>query len=155
WTEGILLEKVEGYTSWSGHIESIADLAKDLVNALGLSRSARMALRPLVRTVVATPLEWKTQKTFRPNLLSEGEIIKAFNRGDYTGQEAAEELARLGYSDRRQNLLIKSAAKRLSTDDVQVLRRAGTLDRDYALQNLRDEGYDEVTAAYAVTAAEE
>lgn len=155
WAEGIIVEELESLHGVLHPLEEISRLGQNLINGMGLNRLARVAMRPLASTLVATPLDWKYKRTFRPNLLSEGEIVKAFARGDYTGDEAAEELARLGYSARRQDMLVKSAAKRLSTDDVQVLRRAGALDRDYALQNLRDEGYDETTANYLVAAVEE
>jgi hypothetical protein len=154
WAEGIILEKVEGYTSWAGHIEEISKLATELINSLGLSRLARVALRPLAQTAIATPLDWQVKKRYRPNLLSEGEILKAFQRGDYTGGEAAEELARLGYSERRQTMLLKTATQRLSLDEAMTLMRHGTLGRDYALQNLKDDGYDQATAEYKLVAAE-
>jgi hypothetical protein len=155
WAEGILVEELTSLHGILHPIEEISKLGQELINGMGLNRLARVAMRPLAQTLVATPLDWKYKKQFRPNLLSEGEIISAFKRGDYDGAEAGEELARLGYTDRRQDMLLKSATKRLSTDDVQVLRRVGTLARDYALQNLRDQGYDEQTAEYLVLAAEE
>lgn len=154
WAEGIIVEEVTSLHGLLHPIEEISKLGKDLIQGMGLNRLARVALRPLAQILVATPLNWKYQKQFRPNLLSEGEILKAFQRGDYTGAEAVEELSRLGYSDRRQDMLLKSAVKRLSTDDVLTLVREGTLDRGYALQNLRDEGYDDLTASYLVIAAE-
>jgi|GEM_PF-2934902 len=154
WFEATAMEMLVTLFPDMDSFESIAELPHELINALGLSRLARTGLRPLARIAIATPMEWKLNKSHRPNLLSEGEIVKAFNRGDYSGAEAAEELARLGYSDRRQENLIKSNTRRLSLDDVLVLRRAGALDRDYALQNLRDEGYDATTAEFAVSAAE-
>jgi hypothetical protein len=138
-----------------GHFTAFTGLSEDVIRTLGVGRLVRRAFAPLVDATAATPMKWATNKSYRPNLLSEGDIIRAFLRGDYTGDDAAEELARLGYTDRRQDILIKNASKRLSVDDVQVLRRANVLDRDYALQNLRDEGYDDTTAQYLVTAAEE
>jgi hypothetical protein len=155
WAEGIIVEEFSSLHGALHPIEEISRLGQDLIGGMGLNRLARVAMRPLAQTMVATPLDWKYKRTFHPNLLSEGEIIKAFARGDYTADDAAEELARLGYSARRQDMMVKSAARRLSVDDVQVLRRARVLERDYALQNLRDEGYDDVTANYLVTAAEE
>lgn len=152
WFEGIIAEEVTSFHVFP-KIEALSQLGKDLIDALGLGRLMRVALRPIVQTAIATPLLWKVNKDLRPNLLSEGEIIKAFQRGDYTGAEAAEELARLGYSNRRQDLLIKSAAKRLSLDDTLTLLRVGAVDSDYPLQNLRDEGFDQTTAQYAVAAA--
>jgi hypothetical protein len=139
----------------AGYLAKFGELDDLIYETLGFGRLSRRVLSPLVDATVVKPAEWQINKTYSPNLLSEGEIIKAFQRGDYTGEEAAEELARLGYTPRRRDMLVKSAAKRLSVDDIQVLRRVNALDRDYALQNLRDEGYDDVTANFLVTAAEE
>jgi len=155
WFEGTAFEMLATLFPDMDSFESVAELPHELVNALGLSRLARTGLRPLARIAIATPMEWKLNKSHTPTLLGAGDIVRAFLRGDYTADDAAEELARLGYSARRQDQLLKNNQKRLSVDDIQVLRRAGALQRDYALQNLRDEGYDEVTANYLVAAAEE
>lgn len=154
WAEGIILEKVEGYTSWSGHIEAISELAKELVGALGLNRAARTAIRPLVRAVISTPLEWKTNKQYRPNLLSAGEIARAFVAGDYTQAEAAEELARLGFSDKRQDVILKGAIKWMSIADSLVLVRDGLNDRSLAVENAKLQGFDDVGAEAAVVVEE-
>lgn len=154
WAEGTIVEWIVSLSGMLHELEGLTKLAPAVVQATGLDELGRVALRPLATVTVATPLTWAANKQYRPNLLSEGEIIKAFQRGDYAGGEAAEELARLGYSNRRQDMLIKSAAKRLSLDDALTLVREGAIDRDYALANLKDEGYDDATAQYAVVAAE-
>jgi len=156
WFNAWILEMLGDLVPWDWlKFHDMAVLPEEIIRSLGIGRLVRRAIAPLVDATAATPMKWQANKTYRPNLLSEGEILSAFKRGDYDAAEAAEELARLGYSDRRQDMLLKSATKRLSVDDVQVLRRAGTLARDYALQNLRDEGYDDTTAQYLVLAAEE
>jgi hypothetical protein len=155
WFEATAFEMLVTLFPGMDSFESVAELPHELVNALGLSRLARTGLRPLARIAIATPMEWKLNKSHTPTLLGAGDIVRAFLRGDYTADDAAEELSRLGYSARRQDQLVKNNQKRLSVDDVQVLRRARVLERDYALQNLRDEGYDDTTAQYLVAAAEE
>jgi hypothetical protein len=149
WLEGAMVDTLS-----LGYLGKFGDLDDLVYQALGFGRLSRRVLSPLVDATVATPAEWFIHKTYRPTLLSTGEILKAFQRGDYTGDEAAEELSRLGYSNKRQDNLLKSAVKRLSLDEVLTLVRQGTLDRAYALQNLRDEGFDEQTAQYVVVAAE-
>lgn len=136
------------------HFKEFTELSHEIIHTLGLNRLVRSGFAPLVEVTARTPMQWYVNKVFSPSLLSEGEIVRAFQRGDYTGAEAAEELARLGYSARRQDMLIKSAAKRLSLDDAMQLARHGTVGRDYVLQNLLDSGYDQGTAEYAVVAAE-
>jgi len=154
WAEGTIVEWIASLAGMLHELEGLTKLAPAVVQATGLDELGRIGLRPLATVTVATPLTWAAHKQYRPNLLSESDIIKSFQRGDYSAADAAEELARLGYSDRRQDMLVKSAAKRLSTDDVLNLVRARTLDRTYAIQNLRDEGWDQQTAEYAVVAAE-
>jgi hypothetical protein len=149
WLEGGIVELCS-----LGQIETFGELDDTMSHVLGLGRASASVHGPLVNHLIVTPLEWKINKDHRPNLLSESEILKAFNRGDYTGAEAEEELARLGYSTRRQTMLLKSTAKRLSLDDTMLLARHGTIGRDYVLQNLRDEGFDQTTAEYLVAAAE-
>jgi hypothetical protein len=154
WTIGELVEIASAIFPGIEKVEHLADLADKMINALGISDSSSRVLRPYIDNLVVEPLRRHIAKTYRPNLLSEAEIVRAFLRGDYTGGEAAEELAQIGYSERRQDMLIKSAARRLSLDDVMTLVREGTLDRDYAEQNLRDEGFDQETAHLLVIAAD-
>jgi hypothetical protein len=155
WFNAWILEMLGDCVPWHWlKFHDMAELPEEIIRSLGVGRLVRRAIAPLVDATASTPMRWQANQRYRPNLLSEGEIIRAFLRGDYSGSDAAEELSRLGYSDRRQELMIKTATKRLSLDDVMLLVREGTLDRAYALQNLRDEGYDDSTADYAVTAAE-
>jgi hypothetical protein len=136
------------------HFKEFTELSHEIIHVLGLNRLVRSGFAPLVEVTARTPMQWYVNKVFSPALLAEGEIVRAFQRGDYSSAEAAEELGRLGYSPRRQDMLIKSAAKRLSLDDALQLARHGTIGRDYVLQNLVDQGYDQATAEFAVVAAE-
>lgn len=135
-------------------IEHIADLSDKVVNALGISDSSSRVLRPYIDNLVVEPLRRHIAKTYRPNLLSEGDTLRAFLRGDYTGAEVAEELAQLGWSERRQDVLLKNAYKALSLTDMLVLVRDGQIGRDFVLASLRSQGYDQGTAEIALQAAE-
>jgi len=137
-----------------GKIESFAELDDTLAQALGLGRLSRRVIGPIVDATCVVPLEWQTNKTYRHTMLPTAEILKAFLRGDYSGTEAAEELSRAGYSERRQEILLKSALKNISTDDCLTLVRHGVLDRGIALEKLRWQGYDQGEAELALLAAE-
>jgi hypothetical protein len=154
WAEGIIVEEFTSLAGVLHPIEEISKLGQDLINGMGLNRLARVAMRPLAHILVATPLEWKYQKQFRPTLLSAGQVIDAFLRGDYDGSEVAEELSRLGYSDKRQDMLLKSAYKRLSLADTMTMLRDGQVGRDFVIENLRAQGYDQATAEAAIVADE-
>jgi len=154
WFEGTAFEMLTTMIPDMDSFESVAELPHELVDALGLGRLGRVALRPFAHLLVATPLTWELNKTYRPTLLSEGLAIREFLAGRWTREQTNEELARQGYSPDRIDALLAAQVKRLSLDDVLLLMRGGTLDRAYALQNLQDEGYDAETAQFAVTAAE-
>src|SRR5256886_982302 len=154
WFEATAFEMLVTLLPDMDNFESVAELPQNLVNSLGLSRLGRTALRPLAHVLVATPLEWELHKRHRPTLLSAGDVLRAFVRGDYTNDEAAEELARLGYSDKRQDVLLKNAFKNISLDDSLVLMRHGVIDRALVLEMLKAEGYDESVAQHVLIAAE-
>lgn len=130
-----------------GQIENFGSLDDKVAEALGLGRLTRRVLSPLVDTTIVTPLEWQTNKTYRPNLLSAGEVVRQVARGRWTLEQGQEELARQGWSDARIEALLNTARKFHSVSDVYRFARAGELTQDQALQHLRDQGYDELTAA--------
>jgi hypothetical protein len=128
-------------------------LPEDITRALGIGRLVRRAIAPLVDATAATPMKWQANKTYRPNMLGDGDVVKAFLRGDYTADEAREELARAGYSERRIDMLIAAGLKQLSLDDLMVLQREGSIDDAFILATLRASGYDAPGAEYAKLAA--
>jgi len=155
WFNAWILEMLGDMIPWEWlKFKEMTKLPEDITAALGMGRLVRRAIAPLVDATAATPMKWQANRTYRPNLLSEGDIVRAFIRGDYTQDEAAEELARLGYSDKRQDVLLKNAFKNLSLDDALVLERHGVIDRGLVLEMLKAEGYDESVAQNVLIAAE-
>jgi hypothetical protein len=150
WFEGLLFEHALSEVPGQEALESTAELARDLINCLGLNRMARTALRPLVRTVIAQPLEWKVNKTYTPTLLSPASVVRQFLRGKWDWTETHEELARAGYSEARIDALLNEQQKFLSVGDVRQLEQWGQWTHDKALQHLRDQGYDEPAALLAL-----
>lgn len=149
WLEGALVEMCS-----LGQLETFGELDDTISHVLGLGRASASVHGPLVNHLIVTPLDWKVRKDYRPELLTPSEVIKALLRGDYTEAEASEELARKGFSERRQAIMRKTAEPRLSISDALQLARHGLRGRDAAIQDLRDEGYDQATAELLVVAAE-
>jgi hypothetical protein len=137
-----------------GHFDELVNLPEDIIRTLGVSRLVRRAFSPLVDATAATPMKRFANQKYRPNLLAEADIIRAFIAGDYSRDEAGDELAQLGYSDRRQDILLKHATKFLAVADALVLIRDGQYDRQFAIENLRAQGYDQVGAEQAVLVEE-
>lgn len=156
WYQGWIFEFLSSLVPYIdiGKIESFSELDDTLANALGLGRLSRRVLGPIVDATCVTPLEWKINKDHRQTLLSAAQALREFARGGPMAGQMREELARQGWSDERIDVLLAQTYKRLSLEDVLLHLRHGVLGRDYAIQNLRDDGYDEATAELALDAAQ-
>src|SRR5262245_52099124 len=154
WALGEMVEIATAFFPKVDKIEHIADLGDKLVNAMGITDSSARVLRPYIDNLVVEPLRRHIAKTYRPTQLSEALAIRAFLRGSWTADRTRNELAEQGFSEDRIDELLASHFKYLGLDDVLGLIRHGVVGRDYALQNLRDQGYDDATAQYALVAAE-
>lgn len=144
WTEGIALEWLAEYLGWDVHLEALPELADKLIANMGLSRLARTALRPLARIVVATPLEWKLNKQYRPKMLSVNEAIHVWRRGAIDEQTVDEIGARDGLGDDALAALKATPWSPLSPADARFLVNAGVWDQAIAFDELRvSEGTDD------------
>jgi hypothetical protein len=150
WFETVAFELVTTMVPGADSFESVAELPHNLIDALGLGRLARTALRPLAQIGVATPLEWELHKRHRPTLLPAAGVIRQFMRGAWAWADVAEELQRHGYSDARIAALLNEQRKFESVGDVSLLLLTGGWQNDQALQYLRDQGYDEDAAVLAL-----
>jgi hypothetical protein len=98
-----------------------------LARNLGLGRLARQALRPLMQVMVADPLQWKLNQTYRPKLLSESQAVHAYHRGALTQEDATQILTYQGYRDRDINLLLTKDPHKWSEDQLYALWRSGAI----------------------------
>jgi hypothetical protein len=121
WFETVAFELVTTMVPGADSFESVAELPHNLIDALGLGRLARTALRPLAQIGVATPLEWELHKRHRPTLLPAAGVIRQFMRGAWAWADVAEELQRHGYSDARIAALLNEQRKFESVGDVSLL----------------------------------
>jgi hypothetical protein len=148
WFEGILIEQLSSFEGLVHVSEDIADVGHQLIDAMGLNRLMRTALRPIVHHTISTPLDWKISKDVRPTLLSSGTAIREFTRGHWTFEQLTEELARQGYSDARIQALLNESRRFLSEDDLQHLIRAGVVNTEYATLHLKSAGHGDDLIPY-------
>lgn len=153
WTVGEVVEIVSAAIPFVDKIEHLADLSDKVVNALGIPDSSSRVLRPYIDNLVVEPLRRHIHKAYRPTLLSDGDIVRAFLRGDYSAEEARDELSIAGYTEKRIDMLIAGQLKWLSLDDALHLSRHGIVDDNFVKAQLRAQGYDEPGAEMAFTAA--
>ena len=152
WFKGWFFEVISSLVPWLdvGKIEAYGGLGDKVSNILGVPGVSRRVLRPLVDTTIVTPLEWQTNKTYRPRLLSPAEVLRQISRGRWTREQGNEELARQGYSDTRIEALLSAQRKFFSPGDVRTFQYFGHWTGEESLQHLRDQGYDEPSAASAL-----
>ncbi len=155
WFEGTAFELITTIFPDMDSFESVAKLPEQLVNALGLSRLSRIALRPLAQVHIATPLEWQLHKQYRPTLLGPSAVVRQWTRGRWDWADVVEELARQGYTDERIDALINEQRKFLSFGDVVFLVRQRTWTREQAVTYLEAQGIETQTASDMLTAAED
>ena len=82
-----------------GFLSGFRDYGEQMAKNLGLGRSARGAIRPLIQTTITDPLQWKLNQLYRPKMLAEAQMIKRFFRDPSTKDRMTADLAKLGYSD--------------------------------------------------------
>lgn len=91
---------------------------EQMAKNVGLGRLGRAALRPLVQTTIADPLQWKLNMLYRPKMLAEAQMIKRFFRDPTTKDAMTLQLQKLGYPDATISDLIADAQALLSDPDL-------------------------------------
>lgn len=135
-----------------GHLREFRELGVQLARNLGLGRLSREALKPLVTTTVATPLQWQLNAKYRPTKPAEAVLVRAYHAGIIDQPTFETEMARLGYSDTYVKVVESDlgfhvtdvAAERavrwhiISPQDAITLLRASGLTQDEAGSRMTD-----------------
>lgn len=125
--------------------EEFGELGNELIDALGLNRTARRVLAPLVNATVVTPFQWQVNKTYRPELLTLSQSARQYLRGRKTRERFFEEGARAGLDDGDIEATLNAARQKLSIDDWLWLERWAKLPTVVVDSMLADLGCDDVT----------
>jgi len=137
-----------------GELEEFRELGSTMASTLGLGRLARRGLSELVGVTVGQPYEWHLQRKYRPSRLTTGQVFRAMRRGTLSFDEAYEELAQAGWSDKRINVLADLEGVGLGTNDLERLVRWGAITRQAALDKLARRGMDPDEAELELLSAE-
>jgi hypothetical protein len=103
-------------------------IGEQVTSGLGLGRMNRLAMRPLIQTCVAQPYQWWLNKKFHPTQFKAAEIANPFTQTLLDKDQVYKALDLEGWSDDKKQALIELHQKRLSTDDVEILKRWGYWD---------------------------
>lgn len=133
-----------------GYLDKFTELDDILAQVLGLGRTSRRVMAPLITAKVITPFQWHVNKQYRPELLSIADTVRQFLRGRWTAEQMQEELARQGWSTDRIEALVNAQRKFFSAGDVRqfVTREHWTSQR--GVEHLMDQGYTEPEAQDAL-----
>ena len=122
-------------------LEKFRDIGVNVAHNLGLGRLARLALRPLIETVIATPLEWQLNSKYRPKVLSEALAVKANIRGHMSDDRLMLTLRRAGYTEEDIQTILTENTPSLTLAQVFNLERWGNVNHDAFLAKTKELGY--------------
>ncbi len=135
-------------------LKNFREYGEEMAANLGIGRLVRLALRPLMQELIATPLEWALKKQYRPALVKEAEVVQLVNARELAAEDAHEELARQGYSDAKINALFTLHTRRPGVADLERLVRYQLMSRGDAVDLISKEGYTPEFAEFLLTSTE-
>ncbi len=124
-----------------GLIKDFRLIGEQVSSGLGLSKQMRIAIKPLMKTLVAIPFQWDLNKEFHPQRFSAAEVINPFALTSLPHDVIVKDLELQGWSPDRAELLIKLHQKRFSVDEVELLRRWGQWSDEQATKYVEDLGW--------------
>lgn len=147
WCFGAGVEVASAFIPIAEQIQTVGDLSKGIVNALGIGDSSSRVLRPYIDRLVVEPLRRYLDNTYRGELLGTGDAVRQFLRGNWSREQLETELGQQGFSSERIAAHINAQTKFLSVGDIETLNYRKYWTNDLAMQELRDQGYDADRAA--------
>src|SRR6266568_2305452 len=130
-----------GEVGTAGFIKNFRLIGEQVSSGLGLSKQMRIAIKPLMKTLVATPFQWQLNRKFHPQRFSAAEVVNPFAQTVMDHDVIVKDLELQGWSPDRSEQLIKLHQKRLSVDEVELLRRWGGMDDAFAAKYVADLGW--------------
>ena len=129
-----------------GLIKDFRLIGEQVSSGLGLSKQMRIAIKPLLKTLVATPFQWKLNQTYFPSRFNVGEVVNPFAQTLMDHDTIVKDLELNGWSPDRAESLIKLHQKRLTPDEVELLVRWSNWTHDQAIQYIKDLGWPDELA---------
>jgi hypothetical protein len=129
-----------------GQFKNFRLIGEQVTTGLGLGRMNRLAMRPLIQTCVAQPYQWWLNRKFHPTQFNAAEIANPFTQTLLDKDQVYKALDLEGWSDDKKQALIELHQKRLSTDDVEILKRWGYWDETSTHKYLVKLGWPEELA---------
>lgn len=132
---------IAGELSSAGLFKDFRLVGEQVSSGLGLSRQMRIAIKPIMKLLVATPLERALNVQYTPARFGVGEVVNPYQQTTIDHTILVNDLALQGFSTQRAEQLIRMHSKKLTVADIELIFRYGSAGRDYALKQLGDLGY--------------
>jgi hypothetical protein len=137
-----------------GFLKEFHELPDGLMQSLGLSRLQRLALQPLIQNAITKPYTKWCQAQYRPNVLSEGQLVKALHAGIMDQGDVTAALQQLGWPDALIDFVLTDFETKLGLSDLELLLLNGDVTQDQVVDNLTLTGMPEDQALLQLKAAD-
>jgi len=136
WALGLL-----GELETAGFIKGFEDLIGDISRSMGMGRLARVALQPLIQTIIGGPAVQFINQQYRPTLLNENLAVKQVIRGLKDQAWLSDELGKQGYSDDRIEAILEENRNHLTPPDLTRLLSDAFIDDAAYTDALKNQGW--------------
>ncbi len=134
-----------------GTFRALGDLPEAIERSFGLTRIQRLALKPVVKTAIADPLEEYYNRLYQPKFLTVGEAVEGWEKGFVTDEQYYDTLAARGYNASRAMVLLNLHQKQISVADATRMFRLRMISETKLTEIIRGQGYGEVRAGLVAT----
>ncbi len=138
---------IAGELSSAGLFKDFRLIGEQVSSGLGLSKQMRIAMRPLMKTLVATPFQWQLNRQFHPARFSVGDVVNPFQQTLMDHDTIVKDLELQGWDHDRAEQLIKLHSKKIPLADLELLDRYGITDRSATISLMKELGFPEDIAS--------
>jgi hypothetical protein len=124
-------------------LEDIRELGVEVAQNLGLGRLMRVALRPLVQALIATPYLRELNTKYRPNLLNDAEALAAWHASRIDQASVFTWLQSLGHTDDLIKERLEQTRQRLTAPEWNTLTALAKQSDDPAAYDDQAKGMDD------------
>lgn len=129
-----------------GFIKNFRLIGEQVSSGLGLSKQVRIAIKPLMKTLVATPFQWQLNRQYHPQRFTAADVVNPFLGQTMPHDVVLKDLELQGWDTDHAEQLIKFHQKRLSFEDIELLTRWKVFLPDDAQREIRNLGWPDTLA---------
>lgn len=123
-----------------GYLKEFRELGVETAGALGLGRLQRLAMQPLIQTLIQKPYQRYLNQATRPTVLSEGQLVKALHSGQMDQGTVVQNMQYLGYPDDLIDFVLTDLEAKIGMADLELLLLNGDIEESDVEEDLRLKG---------------